>query len=238
MTLDEIWGLKFLGKPYQDECILWAEEKVIAGCGEQNILILASLGMDASPDGTEVEYFFGQALSEQGESQPDRDAGLKNYSLCLCHQIVNQQRDPESTAKLLADINRHESYNTSIYSLWNLVVEDLTLLYCGHSAYENSELTLENKDRFIDKLARHFIVLQNNNVPSDFLLLSVCKSCHKLVRTQYRALPGENPLHELLIKVGLKQPRHATVCMSCGSLLLTHLYSNEQRENALGMLGK
>lgn len=238
MTLDEIWGLKFLDKPYQDECILWAEEHVIAGCDAPNVLILASLGMDKSPDRNEVDDFFGRAIKELGERQPDRDIGLRKYALLLCHQIVNQQREPELAANLLADINRYENYNISIFSLWNRVVDDISLLYYGDYTYGNSELTVENKISFLDKLARHFIVLLDNNVPSDFMLLSVCKSCHKLVRTQYRALPAENSLQELLIKVGLKQPKHATVCMSCGSLDLSHLYSNEQRESALGMLGK
>ncbi|HEY0207962.1 hypothetical protein [Acerihabitans sp.] len=238
MTLDEIWGLKFLGKSYHDECIRWAEDQLCAGIDAPSVRNLARLGVAGRPDRSKIEHFFVHALQELGESRPDRDSGLRRYALFLCHQIIDRRRDPEQAANQLADINRYECDNASIYSLWHRVVEDIHLLYRGDYAYENSDLTLKNKNSFIEKLARHFILLLNNNVPGDFLSLSVCKSCQKLVRTQYRPLSGENPLQELLIKVGLKQPKYATVCASCGSRDVTHLYSNEQRENALALLGK
>ncbi|MBU9835020.1 hypothetical protein J1786_09370 [Rahnella sp. L72c] len=97
MTLDHVWGLKALSKPYDQACIDWAEQLLINGNSSDNVLILASLGLDKSPERNEVDKYFERALQDLRETEPEYFDAIKKYALELCHKAVEGHLSQEET---------------------------------------------------------------------------------------------------------------------------------------------
>jgi hypothetical protein len=88
MTLAKIWGLKALSKPYDQARIDWAEQLLINGSTSENVLILASLGLDKNPEHSDVKNYFERALQDLGETEPEYFDAIKGYALELCHMAL------------------------------------------------------------------------------------------------------------------------------------------------------
>ncbi|TPG61981.1 hypothetical protein [Ewingella americana] len=236
MTLDHIWGLKALSKPYHQACIDWAEQLLIAGNSSENVLILASLGLDKVQEFYEVEGYFERAVHDLGEIEPEYFSAIKNYGLYICHQMLAGELALEENIDLLAEVYPSTNYDYGIFTIWSDLCDDLDMLGSDDPYYGNTLLTKANKLTYIENQLRHFIVLLNSDVPSNFMSLYICQGCNKLVKARWQQRTRISGCQKLMIQLKLQKPKYATECLFCGSTNVTGLHTIEAREKALTML--
>ncbi|WP_336369184.1 hypothetical protein [Rahnella perminowiae] len=236
MTLDHVWGLKALSKPYDQACIDWAEQLLINGNSSDNVLILASLGLDKSPERNEVDKYFERALQDLRETEPEYFDAIKKYALELCHKAVEGHLSQEETINSLAEIYPCTNYDYGIFSIWTDLLDELYLLENEGEYYSHLELTKANKSVYIEKQLRYFIVLLNSKVPHDFVHLSICEECNKLVKVSWQPKTRISVFRKLLQIFKFLEPQYCTECLVCGSTHIVHLQTVEAREKALKML--
>ena len=238
MTLTKIWGLKALDKPYVNACIDWAEQLLINGDTSENVLILASLGLDKNPERCEVEKYFKRAVQDVGETEPKYFDAIKNYALELCHVALEGHLTQDEAVNLLAEIYSCTNYDYGIFSIWTDLLDELYLLENEDPYYCNPELTKANKSVYIDKQLRHFIILLNSEIPHNFVHLSFCEECNKLVKATWQRRSRISRYRRLMQLLRLIEPAYCTECMVCGSTHVVRLHTVEAREKALKMLQK
>ncbi len=238
MTLTKIWGLKALSKPYDQACIDWAEQLLINGNSSDNVLILASLGLDKSPERSEVDKNFERALQDLRETEPEYFEAIKSYALELCHEALEGHLSQEETINSLAEIYSCTNYDYGIFSIWTDLLDKLYLLENEGEYYSHPELTKSNKSGYIDKQLRHFIILLNSKLPQDFVHLSICEECNKLVKASWQRKTRVSAFRNFLQVLKILEPQYCTECLVCGSTHIVRLQTVEAREKALEMLQK
>lgn len=236
MNLHKIWGLKALDKPYHQACIDWAEQLLIAGNTSDNVLILASLGMDKSLEPYEVEGYFNRVLQDIGQIEPNYFDAIKLYGLELCRESLEGELALEETANLLAEIYSSTNYDYGIFSIWTDLSDELYLLENEDHHYTHPELTQVNKLAYIKKQIRHFVVLLNSDVPPDFIHLHICNECRSLVKATWRKKTRITKYQKIMQLLKLQKTIYSTECLTCGSANVTSLQTVEARERALKML--
>lgn len=238
MTLTKIWGLKALCKPYEQACIDWAEQLLISGNTSENVLILASLGLDKNPEHNDVEYYFERALQDLGETEPEYFDAIKGYALELCHMALEGHLTQDEAINLLAEIYSSTNYDYGIFSIWTDLVDEIYLLENEGEYYSHPELTKANKSIYIEKQLRHFIVLLNSKLPHDFVHLSICEECNKLVKASWQRKTRVSAFRKILQVFKIFEPQYCTECLVCGSTHIVRLQTVEARVKALKMLQK
>lgn len=238
MTLDHVWGLKSLSKPYDQACIDWAEQLLINGNSSDNVLILASLGLDKHPSRNDVEHYFERALQDLGETEPEYFDAIKRYALELCHMALEDSLSQDDAVNLLAEIYSCTHYDYGIFSIWTDLVDEIYLLENEGEYYSHPELTKANKSIYTEKQLRHFIVLLNSKLPHDFVHLSICEECNKLVKASWQRKTRVSAFRKILQVFKILEPQYCTECLVCGSTHIVRLQTVEAREKALKMLQK
>lgn len=238
MTLTKIWGLKTLSKPYEQACIDWAEQLLINGNSSDNVLILASLGLDKSPERNEVDKYFERALQDLGETEPEYFDAIKRYALELCHMALEDSLSQDDAVNLLAEIYSCTHYDYGIFSIWTDLLDELYLLENEGGYYSHPELTKSNKSGYIDKQLRHFIILLNSKLPQDFVHLSIDEECNKLVKASWQRKTRVSAFRNFLQVLKILEPQYCIECLVCGSTHIVRLQTVEAREKALEMLQK
>lgn len=238
MTLAKIWGLKALSKPYDQACIDWAEQLLIAGNTSENVLILASLGLDKKPEYYDVERYFLLALQDLNVTEPDYFESIKCYGIHLCNQALTGKLGLEKAANLLAEIYPSTNYDYDIFSIWTDLLDDLYLLENEDPYFDHPELTKTNKQAYIEKQIRHFAVLLSSDVPPDFMNRGLCHECQTLAKMEWRKKTRITGFQKVMQVFKLQKPVYCTECLTCGSTNITRLLTVEAREQALRILQK
>lgn len=238
MTLTKIWGLKALNKPYDQACIDWAEQLLINGSTSENVLILASLGLDKNPEHNDVENYFERALQDLGETEPEYFDAINKYAHELCYVALEGHLSQDESVNMLAEIYSCTNYDYGIFSIWTDIADEIYLLENEGEYYSHLELTKANKSVYIEKQLRHFIVLLKSKVPHDFLNLSICEECNKLVKARWQRKTNISRFRRLMQIFRLYETQYCTECMVCGSTDIVPLHTVEAREKALKMFQK
>ncbi|MBU9838366.1 hypothetical protein J1786_26630, partial [Rahnella sp. L72c] len=152
----------------------------------------------------------------------------------LTSRCVNQRGAGQINS--LAEIYPCTNYDYGIFSIWTDLLDELYLLENEGEYYSHLELTKANKSVYIEKQLRHFIVLLNSKVPHDFVHLSICEECNKLVKVSWQSKTRISVFRKLLQIFKFLEPQYCTECLVCGSTHIVHLQTVEAREKALKML--
>ncbi|WP_026472087.1 hypothetical protein [Alkanindiges illinoisensis] len=156
----------------------WAESLLDQGNESENIMILASFGLDKNIDKYEIETYFEKCLSELKLKLPTREKALKIYAKQLCIELLQENI---LVKKAIDDLSRLWSltdYEEPLFRIWDELSEDIYFIENEeHGAFWNSGLTKENQSTYIKEFAEQFLQLLELKLPENFWQLSYCESC-------------------------------------------------------------
>ncbi|WDE96332.1 hypothetical protein PQO03_11490 [Lentisphaera profundi] len=216
MTFEKLTQNIATGLVHSKDYTDWAESLLSDGEQSENIAILASLGLDKHPDNYDVKFYFERSINDLGLFIKDTDELRIDCAESLCNELL---RNEISSATLINQLDRFftESDYEPIFSIWSELSEDIWLLDdCGHSIF-NSELTTDNKEEYIKKIAEQFIQLIHIDLPKSFFRQSICKSCcHLGETTSVRA--DKKWLSDKIYQLFYRQPAYyKSICTQCQS---------------------
>lgn len=149
----------------------WAEQQVLKGNDSENVLMLASLGLDRELDWYDVSSYFYAYLKEIGASIPDKDEADYYYVRRAFKMIAYANTDEA----LWSEVSKYfsgwclsfyrEPLNNAV-SYWNSVHDDFIYHYIDDYPYflnvRHSGIPEEKRAGYVRALAERFYRLFNS----------------------------------------------------------------------------
>lgn len=176
MNFEHLSGRIALDNVAPNDYIDWAENLLTEGVESENIAILASLGLDKQPDSEDIKIFFQKSLKDLNLELPKKEDALLTYSRYLCAKIVNAEISSKKGVSELSHFFYQSDYE-AIYGIWDELNDDIWVVNNGEYYLFNSDLTKENTDHYVKKVAKQFIQLTEIKLPERFFHLCACSKC-------------------------------------------------------------
>lgn len=185
----------------------WAESLLNQGVESENIMILASFGLEKNIDRYEIEKCFEKCLSELNIQLPDKNESLKIYAKLCCIEILKENTLPATAVDNLSRLAFLTEHEEPLFRIWDGLSEDIYFIENEeHGAIWNSGLTKENQSIYIKEFAEQFLQLLELKLPENFWQLTYCESCkyigNSIIKTKTEwsllaqfKLPNEHLVH-------------------------------------------
>lgn len=236
MTLDELFGRYALSIDRPEDYIKWGEMQLLEGNDSMNAAILAGLDSPKPIDSEEVYSYFRKCLKELGIEWPDQKNALIEYSRILSEKIISNEILPKKGLEKLSRLYSASDYSVSIYSIWDELEEDISMVGTEYGPIFNTGLTKDNVNDFIFKQAEQYLNLLKTDIPDNFFKLAYCNSCKKISETGYKRISKPwmpEKIYRLLFKRG---PAHILICGNCGSVKILGMNTIDGRQLYLTMI--
>ena len=232
MKFEHLAGKRALGSAHARDYTAWAESLLREGIEDENIVILASIGLERDPDSEEVQSYFQKSLRDLGLSlPPDKDA-LRIYATAVCEQILSGDLGPEAGADILAGFYAGSDYE-SIYSIWDGLSDDLWLANNNDVCIFNTGLTRYNSGSYIKDVASQFIVLLEADLPDDFFHLSACPECGYVGRCELEIVDKPWMPEKVFKMIYRRGQTQRAVCPNCDRSFPNNMSDYEGRRQYL-----
>lgn len=232
MNFEQLSGRIALANVVPNDYIDWAENLLTEGVESENVAILASLGLDKQPDSEDIKIFFKKSLKDLNLELPLKKDGLLAYAVYLCKKIVNGEISSKKGVNELSHFFYQSGYEP-IYGVWDELNDDIWAINNGGHHLFNSNLTKENIDQYIKKMASQFIQLTEIKLPERFFHFYACSKCgyigeYKLERIEKLWIPEK--IFSLIFR---RAPACQGICEKCASPYLNSMSDYETRKQYL-----
>lgn len=172
----------------------WAESLLNQGFESENILMLASFGLEKNIDRYEIETYFEKCLSELKIQLPDNNESLKIYAKLCCIEILKENTLPATAVNNLSRLASLTKHEEPLFRIWDELSEDIYFIENEeYGAIWNSGLTIDNQTTYVKEFAEQFLHLLELQLPANFWQLSYCKSCtyigNSIIETKTEHMP-------------------------------------------------
>ncbi|MBT9098191.1 hypothetical protein KFZ76_10805 [Methylovulum psychrotolerans] len=232
MDFTTLLGKRAVGHAQAKDYCDWAEDLLLQSIESESIAILASLGVERSPDIYEVRAYFEKCVAELGWTIPEEKLAILAYAKSLCTQLC------DGTLKPRIGLGHLQCFwdfvdDNPLYGIWYDLDEDICWLEQGEQYFWNACLAQENSDGFIIKVAKQFLELCELDLPDNFLKLSLCAECGHvgMARQTKREKPWLSV--KLFRLIYGRWPRSHRVCSQCAESCLLALSDYEVRQRYL-----
>lgn len=195
----------------------WALMMMENGCDSNSLIILAGLDNDS----TEVrEQYFWQTIDELKLDVNKSDFDLiDHYAIYIGESVVNKKIAPKDGLSIMQEIVRTTYYSSKYIQFYELD-EDLDYLKYDNRTIFNSELSLENADKFIIKEFELFLETEKLKIDDTIRESAYCNRCSSIEK------PKLKNKRNLIGQVKYQY----WVCGNCESLDILHFRNQRGRE--------
>ena len=206
----------FNSKNYID----WAISVIESGIESESLFILAGLDNDE----TEIrEKYFRKVIEELKIDINFEDfALLQNYAKFIAEKVINGNLSQSKGLSTMNEIVLKSDYDSRFMQFFELD-EDLDCLNYSNNTIFNSELTKENKEKYIQEEFKLFLEIENLKIDDKIREYSICKKCNHIGKPK------------LKVKYQLRKPYkyYQWKCGKCNSAEIEHFSSQNGKRKII-----
>lgn len=195
----------------------WAESLLNQGVESENILMLASFGLEKNIDRYEIETYFEKCLSELKIQLPDNNESLKIYAKLCCIEILKENTLPATAVNNLSRLASLTKHEEPLFRIWDELSEDIYFIENEeHGAIWNSGLTIDNQTTYVKEFAEQFLQLLELQLPVNFWQLSYCKNCKNICESIIKIEEKQKLVTKIdFFESSIEQSGNYAVCAQC-----------------------
>ena len=235
MNFEQLAGKRTLGIARPKDYGAWAESLLMAGEDSENVAILAGIALEKYPDTHDLEDYFQRSLRDLSLTLPTETNSLQSYAAYLCEQMVLGNLKPEQGLRILQTFYSRSDYEP-IFSIWDELDEDIYFVKNGEDCIFNDDLTQDNIQEFILKVAKQFIQLLEVQLPPNFYHLCVCKECDHIGESQYERIEKPWIPENFFRSIFGRNPNYQSICSKCGAPFPGNMSDYAARQRYLDLI--
>ncbi len=157
----------------------WAVKVLELGYESDNIFILAGLDFEETKD---REKYFWKSIEDLKLDFPKNENELiESYAFIIANKAVRNEVTIEFAFDEMLKVVLASDYD-SRYMPFFEIEEDLDYLRFDNLTIFNSDISLENKDKFIREEFEIFVEMEKLKIPKDQRNKCYCQNCQRLIK--------------------------------------------------------